>query len=118
MLAAPPAPSAARRLLLGPGSPGPAQHDVGLAGGSGQEGGDLPAGGLKLRVGRRARGGRCGRVQARPRGGGDLLGHALDVRLRQRAGRAGADEARLLADIVAKLPDAGLGGGPEGGDLR
>jgi hypothetical protein len=58
------------------------------------------------------------RVEPRTRGGGDVLGHALDIGLRQLADGAGADEPGLLTRLVPDLPDAVLDCEAEGSDLR
>jgi hypothetical protein len=100
-----------------PGSPRFAQLGTGLARRSGHDHGGFSAGSLQLRVSRRALAVRRSRVEPRTRGGGDVIGHALDVGLRQLADGTGADEPGLLAYLVPELLAAGLGGGAEGSDL-
>jgi hypothetical protein len=50
--------------------------------------------------------GRRSRVEPRTRGGGDVLGHALDIALRQLADGAGADEPRAAAAVKGLLTAA------------
>ena len=100
-----------------PGSPRFAQLGSGLACRSAHEHGGFSAGSLQLRVSRRALAVRRSRVEQRTRGGGDVIGHALDVGLRQFAGGTGADEPGLLACLVPELLAAALGCGAEGSDL-
>jgi hypothetical protein len=101
-----------------PVSPRLEQHGGSLARRSGHELGGLPVGCPQLLVSRWPLTGRRNRVEPRTRRGGDVLGHALDVGLRQLAGGAGADEPGLLTHLVPDLPDAVLNCEAEGSDLR
>lgn len=101
-----------------PGSPRLVQYRGSLARRSGHELGGLPVGRLQLLVSRWPLTGRRNRVEPRTRGGGDVLGHALDIGLRQLAGGAGADELGLLTHLVPDLPDGVLDCEAEGSDLR
>ena len=101
-----------------PGSPRLGQYGSSLARRSGHELGGLSVGCLQLLVSRWPLTGRRSRVEPRTRGGGDVLGHALDIGLRQLTGGAGADEPGLLTHLVPELPDAVLDCAAEGSDLR
>lgn len=106
------------RGLLVPGSPRLAQLGIGLACRSGHEHGGFPAGDPQLRIVRWALAGRRSRINPRTRGGGDGLGHALNIGLRQLAGASGADKAGLFSCLVPELLAAVFGCGAQGGDLR
>ena len=101
-----------------PGSPRLVQFGGSLARRSGHELGGLPVGCLQLLVSRWPLTERRSRVEPGTRGGGDVLGHALDIGLRQLAGCAGADEPGLLTHLVPELPAGVLGCDAEGSDLR
>ena len=89
-------------------APGRPPHDLG----------GLPLGCLQLRVSRWPLIGRRSRVEPRTRGGRDVLGHAIDIGLRQLTDSAGTDEPGLLTRLVPDLPAAVLDCDAEGSDLR
>ena len=101
-----------------PGSPRLLQYGGSLALHNGHDFGGLSVGCLQLRVSRWALTGRRSRVEPRTRGGGDVLGHALNIGLRQLADGAGADEPGLLTRLVPELSAAALDCDAEGSDLR
>jgi hypothetical protein len=104
-----------------PGSPRLGQYGGSLARRSGHDLGGFSAGCLQLLVilvSRWPLTWRRSRVEPGTRGGGDVLGYALDIGLRQLADGAGADEPGLLTHLVPELPDGVLDCAAEGSDLR
>jgi hypothetical protein len=73
------------------GSPRFAEFGINLARRNGHKMVDFSAGSLQFRVSRRVLVVWHSRVKLRTRRGGDICGHALDVGLRQLAGRAGTE---------------------------